>query len=257
MATDPDFLGKVFTPAFFVAFSLTLVFNFICCPILFKVLVPHQKRERLGSKKSYLFSLLPSTIHALVTFILGAYILITGELWEDKIFLSSPLGYMTLQLTLGYVTGDVVICFLDPDLRLLYSTFVHHFAMLAGITVGFYHQVFMFFVIYRLMSEFSTPWVNFRWTVYSLGDKKGKLYLFASLGMTISFFLSRIAPMPWHTYVLHSVLLGSDGQEVPILLRVYMIVNFTIFDLINLFWFYKILKGAYKLFKYNSYYHYE
>lgn len=245
-STDPDWLSKIFTPAYFIAFGITLFLNYVCCPVLFTFFVPLSKRKKLGSKKVYLYSLLASTVHAMESFTFAGYVLMTGELGISTTFSNSPLGYMVLQLTLGYATVDGCICLLDLE-QFTYSTLLHHIAIVTGITMGFYHNAFMFFIVYRLMAEFSTPWVNLRWIVYNLGDKTGKLYVFVSLGMTFTFFLSRIAVIPWHTYKLYTALLYFDGPLLPMHLRVYMILNFGFFDALNLFWFYKIVRGAYKL----------
>ena len=244
---DAGFLNRVFTPAYFVAIGVTLGLNYVCSPVLFKSCVPVQKRKNLGPL-GYLFSLLASTVHAVVSCTFAVYILTVGELGENRVFANSPLGYMAMQITLGYVTGDIFVCLADAQLRGMVSTLLHHLAMLLGIALGLYYNLFMFFIVYRFLAEFSTPWVNLRFFLSTFEQKNSKLYLFSSIAMLFSFFLSRIAVIPWHTYALHSALFSSDGLLVPAHLRLLMIVNFTSFDIINLFWFYKILRGAYKVF---------
>ena len=64
--------------------------------------------------------------------------------------------------------------------------------------------------------------------------------------MSVSFFLCRVVVIPWHNYVLTSAVLG--GAAVPLVLKIYMEVNFVAFDVLNCFWFYKMLKGGYRLF---------
>ena len=250
---DPEWPYNAFSQAFFVALGSTFVFNYLCSPVLFNVFVPALKREKLGSNKWYLYSLLASTVHAMVTAILASYILITGELSEDAIFSSSPLGCMAMQFGLGYSIADFFIILLNSNLQNLYSSLIHHGAIVAGIMMGLYYHRFMFFIVYRFIAEYSTPWVNLRWIVYNIGDKKSKLYLFASIAMTLSFFLCRIAVIPWHTYKLCYVLFGSYGLQVPVYLNFYMLLNFFIFDILNLFWFYKIVRGAYKLLVHKMY----
>lgn len=235
------------SPVFFISAAVTIVCCYVVSPNVASGLVQRDQLQKLGHKSVYFHSYLASALHAVVAFVLAGHTLATGDLSSDKIFATSSAGTMALHVTIGYTVGDTVVCLLDPYLRGAYSTVLHHLAVITGIAMCLYHQLFMFFVVYRLLSEFSTPFVDLRAVISAVGDKKGWLYMLASLGMMISFFLCRIVVIPWHNYELFTALFGVEGSEVPWYLTVFMALNFTIFDVLNLIWFCKILRGGYKL----------
>ena len=240
------------SPAFFVAFVVTFSCCYVVSPFLSGLIFTAQQREKAERRKWYFHSILGSALHAVEATLFSSYILfISGELGSDRIFSTSLNGYAVLQLTLGYVVADFIVCLSDPYLRSSHATLLHHLAMFAGIFMGFYHQLFMFFMVYRLLSELSTPWVDLRIALYEIGEKQGKWYIVASYGMMVSFFLCRVMVIPWHTYALFTVILSPQGALVPLHLRMYMVLNFGVFDFLNVFWFYKMIRGAYKHFKRN------
>lgn len=246
---DPNWSSFIFSPALFISFGLTLTFCYVLCPILAYFYIPEWKIQSLGERKANLYSLFGSSVHAIVACVLALYAIRSGELGNNVIFSKSPLGFTILQITLGYVCGDLVICILDPYLSGVYSTLLHHVAMIAGISMClFYQGFFLYFVVWRVLAEFSTPFVNFRMVVSELGDKRSWMYYFASIGMTVSFFSCRIVMIPWYTYELVvAIFFNPEVNIIPMHLQVYMFVNYTAFDILNIYWFFKILKGAYKL----------
>lgn len=244
---DPDWIQKTLSLPFFALLTMTLVCSYGVSPYLASRLVPRERYKKLGHKTMSFNSYLSSAIHAVVACMLAGSVLAFGELGKDKIYSVSPGAASTLHATLGYTVADTFICLLDPHLRSTYSTIMHHLAMISGISMGLYHQLFIFFIVYRLLSELSTPFVDL-WTVlHEVGDRSGRWYYAASIAMMISFFLCRVLVIPWHNYELLRAIFSSEGLAVPWYLRLYMIINYTAFDAFNLFWFYKILRGGYKL----------
>lgn len=245
---DPNWLQYMISPIFFVSFAVTLICCYVASPLLASILVPKINMQKLEVKTTYFHSFLGSAVHSIAAIVFASYILATGVLSSDKIFATSPASFAALHLTVGYAVGDMVICLRDPYLRRSHSTMLHHLAMIAGIGMCLYYQLFTFFVVYRFLSELSTPFVNLRSVIYEVGDKKGRWYFISSIGMMVTFFLCRILVIPWHTYHLFMAVLSANAATVPLVLKVYMIVNFTAFDTLNIFWFNKIVKGGYKFF---------
>lgn len=231
------------SPVVFLSFAATLLCSYTLSPWLLNFIAPSKK---FGEKTVYLHTLFSSTIHAIISCTSTAFLLAQGDLVKDKIFAVNSTGVTILHITVGYVFGDTFICLMDRYLRGVYSNFLHHVAMIAGILFCLHYGIFLFFAHYRFLSEFSTPFVNWRAILYETGDKKSRQYAVVAISMTISFFLCRVMVIPWHNYILFAVLLSTEASSVPLILKVYTTVNYVTFDVLNVFWFYKILKGAYK-----------
>lgn len=240
------------SPVVFISFAGIPLCCYVLSPILAKLTLRRDQIQRFGQKATYLHSHLGSTIHAVIAFICASIILARGDLAKDKVYAVSTSGVLTAHVTAGYVLGDTSICLIDPYLRTVYSTLFHHLAMIFGLFMSLYHRLFLYFVVYRLLAEFSTPFVNWRAVLYETGNKKSMWYSVASWGMLVSFFLCRVMVIPWHTYALLTVLQSPEAATVPLSLKAIMLLNFPLFDLLNIFWFYKMLKGAYKLFFRNK-----
>ena len=249
---DPLWLSHIFSLPSFISFLVALVCCYVISPLLVSHLIPKAQLQQLPRKKMQLmYTLLGSTVHAVVVTLFASYVLASGSLSRNRVFSYSPDGYAVLQITLGYATADFIICILDPYLRTMPSILAHHVGMIAGISMCFYHRLYMFFVVYRLLSEFSTPFVNMRLFVCEIGDKRSWWYVIASCGMIFSFFLCRILVIPWHTYGL-IVSFISTAANIPTYLLAYMVLNFGTFDVLNVYWFYKMVKGGLKYYYQRS-----
>ena len=244
---DPEWWKYLISPTIFATIVVVLLCRYVLSPILATALIQEDKVKNLRHKKGLFHSYLGSLFHAVEAFAFAMYIFSTGELGKDRIFSISRNSITAMHVTLGFSLADTIICLLDPNLRKVYSNLIHHSCMVAGIVMGLYHQLYIYFIVYRFLSEFSTPFVDWRAVIYEVGDKNGKWYLVASVGMTISFFLCRVVVIPWHSYALFSAIFSAEAAVVPWYLNLYMVVNYTAFDALNLYWFYKILRGGYKL----------
>jgi uncharacterized protein YqgC (DUF456 family) len=210
-----------------------------------KVIFPS---HTFGKKNVYMNTLLASTLHAAVGCTSTVMILAEGDLWKNRIFGMNSAAVITLHITVGYVLGDTLVCFADPYLRKTYSVFLHHLAMISGILLSLYYELFLFFVMYHLISEFSTPFVNWRGFLHEFEGKKTRWYSAAAVGMLISFFLCRVVLIPWHNYILFVTLLSNEASTVPLVLKAIMVANSLPFDALNCLWFYRMIKGGKRYF---------
>lgn len=245
MITEWLYYKNVLSPVVFLSFVTTLLCCFILSPILMNLVAP---MRTFGKKKVYMHTFLGSTIHAIVSCTNSVLVLSQGDLAKDKLFAVNSAGVTSLHITVGYILGDTLVCLMDPYLRRSYSTLLHHLAMITGVLLCLYHERFLFFVIYHLFSELSTPFVNWRGVLHELGDRNSWWYAMAALGMMISFFLCRVLVIPWHNYVLFAALLSTEASTVPLYLKMILVLNSVPFDFLNSFWFYKMFKGARKYF---------
>ena len=120
----------------------------------------------------------------------------------------------------------------------------HHVAGIIGIALGLFYQGR--FIIFRLLSELSTPLVNLFWILTKLDRRDSPLFAVTSWGMLITFFLCRLAPEYWIWNILLTALFHPASVIIPLPVRVWVFFNYIAFDILNIFWFWKMLKGAAK-----------
>ena len=244
---EPSSQPFIFAPPFFISLVMVLVCSWILSPFLGERIVPKFKTFKPIDKS--VFSTIPaSTIHAIVTLSLSTYILINGLMGSNRLFSKSPLGFVNMQISLGYFIGDFIVVLFDPHLRKDFSYTAHHMAGIIGLSLGLYHQgKFMFFIVYRMLAEASTPFLNAFYLFRMTDSKENYLYRFVSWSMLITFFVFRIVVIPWHWYeLLSAVLHPAAPQIIPIFFRFWLGTNYLAFDVLNIFWLRKMVRGAIK-----------
>ena len=234
----------VFTLATFVSAAFTLLCYLVLSPLLSRRLV---KAYRTLKHKDHWNTLLSSTIHALISTVLSLIVILGGYI-DDYVLSESTLGFLTLQISLGYFLGDFLVVMSSESLRRDIGVVCHHLASGVGILLTLYYEGHcLFFAVYRLIGELSTPFVNLRWILQQTHmPKTSKWYIVAAVGMTGTFFISRIVPIPWHWMVTISTMTDEASFVIPFKYRVFMVVSYLVLDLLNLFWMYKIGKGIFK-----------
>lgn len=234
----------------FVSAAFTLLCCLVISPQLSLRLV---KAYSTVKRKDHWDTLLTSTIHALVSAFLSLLVVFGGYI-EDYVLSKSPLGFLTLQISLGYFVGDFFVVVISEHLRRDVGVIGHHLASGAGIFLSLYFEGhMMFFPVYRLIGELSTPFVNLRWILQETQTpKSSKWFIVAAVGMTVTFFISRIAPIPWHWMVTISTVTDEASFVVPFHFRLWLCGSFVVLDLLNLYWMYKIVKGIVKFFRTQS-----
>ena len=101
-----------------------------------------------------------------------------------------------------------------------------------------------YFANFRLVVELSTPLVNMRWFLYACGYNKNSLHFFFNgIIMTIMFFLVRIVSIPIFWYKVYSVLDSPLWIKMKNF-RYIMIGTCFCLDVVNVYWFKKIFRGA-------------
>lgn len=244
----PDVLSYFLTPALLISFCATLISPYCVSPLLWRILLPANKRPPRSD--IHFHTMLSSTVHAVISSSLCVYILLYGLMGTNRLFSKLPLGFTTMQISLGYFVGDFIVCLCDSKLRNNKGSMMHHVAGIVGISLClFYQGKAMFFVVYRLIAECSTPFVNLRWILLEFGKKDKSLYVFTGISMLITFILCRIIVIPWHWYeIMATVTTEACALLIPLFFRVWLGFNYLIFDILNVYWGCRIVKGAIKLY---------
>lgn len=240
------------TPVSVISFLFSPLTAYTLSPLLWSMILPANKTPPRSNV--YFHTLLGSTLHAFVVSLLTIYLMVYGLMGTNRVWSKSPLGFATMQISFGYFVGDFIVSLLDPKLRSDSGMLVHHVAGMVGIGLSlFYQGKFMFFVVYRLIAECSTPFVNLRYVLANFGQKNGSLYASVGISMLASFILCRIIVIPWHWYEYSTTIVTEEAAVVvPLFFRLWLGGNYLVFDVLNIYWCYKIVKGMIKFFTKKS-----
>ena len=236
---------NLLTAYFLVGFIPTLVFGLILSPLIGTIFVDGYKD--LGKKKGDFNTRIGSSVHAFFTSCAAAYLLLTEQtLWEDKLFSPSRKSEQMLEISLGYFCGDYILVLLDPVMRVDKANLAHHFVSASGISISLYLKQMVFFVVYRYINELSTTVVNLFVVLHMLKRPQGAFYITVSITMVVTFFLCRIVLIPVHWVWVYNALLDPQVANVHISIYCWAFVVYPAFDILNIYWFYKMLRGMFK-----------
>ena len=238
---EPSIWPFFITPTLLITFLSSLLIPYLISPPFWNLLLPSSKNPPRSNM--HFHTVLTSTTHAIVSTVLALYLLVSGEVNSNRVFSKSHLGFLTIQLSLGFFIGDYIVNLLDPKLRADWGGMIHHAAAIGGLVFClFYQGLFMFFVIYRLITECSQPFVTLCHVLHELECNDGMLYTCASVVKLVVFILCRIVVIPWHWYVIVTTLKTEEAALlVPLIFRVGLVGNYFVFDVINVRWFYTIM----------------
>lgn len=234
-------------PVAVVSFAFFLgVFRYVSPSLSGKICPSFKKLSE--AKQIDWHSRVNSSLHAAIVSCMCAYALMyEEELNEEPIWDDSPIVRSSCAIVVGYMAADALLMVIYYKQIGETFYFFHH----AATVYAYYHVmtygILPYFANYRLMAEFSTPLVNNRWFMDTLGfDKSGPLYMGNGSVMTVVFFACRILNMPQYWYTVFSVY-GTEKFMKLGNLQYVLIVSCFVLDLINLYWFYKLCKGIHKM----------
>ena len=244
---EPSVLPYFLTPALMISLFTTILSPHILSPLLWRAVFG----IRTPAKSKILFhSLLSSTVHAIISSSLSLYILISGQLGANRCFSKAPLGFTTVQISLGYWLGDLIVFFMHINVCKYKGGIFHHLIAIISLALCLFLQgKIMFFIICHLMSSISVPVANLRRSLSYTGYKTGLLYYFSSTSTLILFFLCRVVTIPWHWYEIILTLYAEDcALMLALSLRIYLVLSCGVIDTLNMYWCFRILNGVIKLY---------
>lgn len=195
-------------------------------------------------------SLTSSTLHAILTFFAGMYIVCfdPNVTWEFPDSTSNILKW-TQSMSLGYFLADYIVLVHTRELGGTGPVIFHHTSATAAFLVSLWYNKMGWYSCFRLLSEFSTPFVNFRWILVSIGLKNTRRYKINGILMTASFFLCRICTCPIYWYYVWKVWNTEAFSSIPNVLYFFWVFGPLALDLLNIFWFNKMFKGMLRALK--------
>ena len=231
---------------------VTLLCSLIISPTLSPIVAP--KYKQFGKhKKAYWDTLLGSTFHAIVSATVGIYALLFDQLNNEYIISQSPIGKSLIQFCLGYFCVDLVLCLLDSEMRKDVMSTLHHTLAVVGTWLAVCHEgVATYWVVLRLTTELSTPFVNVLWYLLFINyPKKSTLFITNSLLLVVTFYGCRIFTIPYNWIAMYyRVYLNSSTPAIwPTSIMYWIVMSNIVVDVFNIIWAYKITRGSYKSLK--------
>ncbi|VDO05464.1 unnamed protein product [Rodentolepis nana] len=182
-----------------------------------------------------------STIHATIVSILCVVSLVKEtQLWADPFFAQGRLGVLALCISIGYFTCDLISMPIYYDRKNMIIFTLHHLVA----TIAFYqildYKVGLFFGVYRLTTELSTPFTNQRWFYRKVGYTLDRRRVaIVSLIFSIFFVITRnLMILPYWGFVY--LIFNSEGHvqaraRLPFL-DISWFVSSLILDALNIYW---------------------
>jgi len=224
----------------------------IISPTLSPVVAP--KYKELGKhKKVYWDTLLGSSFHAIVSAVVALYALLFDQLSNEYISSQSVIGRSLLRFSLGYFFVDMTLCILDSEMRKDIMSILHHTLALFGLWLAVYYDgVAVHWVVFQLITEFSTPFVNILWYLLFINyPKQSTLFITNSLLLIITFYACRILTIPYRWITLYYFVYQDPSMTVvwPIAIQYWIMMSCIVVDVLNVLWAYKIARGGYRSLK--------
>jgi hypothetical protein len=108
---------------------------------------------------------------------------------------------------------------------------------------------FTLFALIRLTEELSTPFINARLILLDTNRKDTKLFLYNSYMIVATFTLCRFLPIVPYWIKLFSCMQSAQWLEITNVEKFLFVVSNIPLDALNLYWYIKIVKGAFRLIK--------
>ncbi|XP_077132055.1 TLC domain-containing protein 4 [Ranitomeya variabilis] len=190
-----------------------------------------------------------STFHAVVVGCFCLYILVYDDTVNiDPVWGDPFLVKLNVAITSGYLISDLllIICYWKAIGDKYFVT--HHVAALYAYYYVLGEGMLPYFGNFRLLAEFSTPFVNQRWFFEVLGYKKHSLpNMVNGVLMTVVFFIVRIAVIPTYYRRVFSTFGTEAFHRLGLGAQCAWIISSVSLDIMNVMWMMKITKGCYKV----------
>lgn len=195
-----------------------------------------------------------STLHALWCCAIGFATLFAGDAYTEPSVCVGPSPdwrRMCLLLTVGYFLHDLQIEVTagsgkggKPDPSMIF----HHVFITVTWALALHFDMFTWFMCTLLLNEASTPFLNLRWYLAQRKRNSGQLYVINGISLVVMFFVCRVVLIPLLAYVayLHNFCYVPDMAGVRLAMVGMFVFNWIAHYSLNVFWFYKLARGALK-----------
>jgi hypothetical protein len=106
---------------------------------------------------------------------------------------------------------------------------------------------FPYIALFRLTSEASTFFINFRWFLLSVGKKDSLLYLINGIFILVVFGVFRLLSIPPVWYSFYISIGSQQWKAVPTVYKFLCCATSLPLDILNVYWYSKIIYGLKKV----------
>ncbi|KAH7316195.1 hypothetical protein KP509_21G082200 [Ceratopteris richardii] len=192
-----------------------------------------------------------STAHSIMISAAAIYFIFFSDLFKDAspygpvVFRSSLLSEIILGISVGYFIADLsMILWFYPTLGGK-EYIVHHGLSVVSLTLSIYGEEGIFYVYMLLLSESTTPFVNLRWYLCTMGLKKSTAYIVNGIFLFLGWMLARILLFVF--FFLHLYKHYDQVQRMHAALHYCVLLVPPCLAVLNVAWFLKILMGLLKI----------
>lgn len=187
-----------------------------------------------------------SAVNSCFIFPLSTFALLNSLDWSDM-FSDSFYGRLSMQICGGYFVHDFcVVIYLRNYYPQIGDFIIHHIVSIVAFTLCEKNNALFWFANVRLLSEFSTPFVNLRWMLNQLELRQSRLYDLNRKITFYAFLFFRICPIPVYWLVAIYNIRQPDFDKLDIPLKAILLVSGIALDILNINWFGKLSKGMNK-----------
>jgi len=218
-------------------------------------LVPRYLTLPLSDRRHW-NTLFPSVAHAFTCVVLSVCILAhyRKEASVANAFTwTSPGSYTTLSFSWAYFTCDVLTVINKnsapaPEQRRQWTLMMlHHAVCLVGLSGALGTGLGHVHVLWLMLTEATTPFVNARWLLDKAGKKDSTLYVWNGALMAAVWVAARILPFPPYFRMLRFAEKATQQQLLPhALLRLPFFWLPLLLASLNSYWFTLIVRGLVK-----------
>jgi len=224
-----------------VFLSVIGTFWFVCTPLLSAFSKYRKLSESVRLECNARFV---STIHAAWVTYIALYVVIMEDP-DDLVWFAPTYAKRNIAVCMGFLTADTFLMLLYwKDIGGTKGHVVHHSVAVTAYVLCLSNGYLTYFANFRLIAELSTSFLNIRWVLSAMDEKGGKVYYYNGLVLTATFFISRVAVIPYFYYLVYNlvqtdVYKSGVGQTV----HIVWISVCLILDYLNIIWFHKMVRG--------------
>ncbi|KAK9766046.1 hypothetical protein K7432_005166 [Basidiobolus ranarum] len=242
--------------AFFGQFGLpklayhwpTLLISALTCQVIFYVsnivsplLFPKTFENLKGAKRLNWNIHVVSLVNCIVICVLAYPLHWDPVVAQDKLFGYSNATGETYAVASGYFLWDTI--FHLSHLKDFGLGFAIHGIASFCLGISSYRPYLMYFGCNFLMFELSTPFLNFHWFMDKLGYTGSILQIINGVILIIVFFCARLIWGFWTMYDL-TITVIPHVHEVPWVVTTAFALAFSALNILNVFWFRKMIMSV-------------
>lgn len=168
---------------------------------------------------------------------------------NDFIFSQNSLHYinqeikLTILITMTYFIWDIITCFKEKQ---PVDIFIHAFIGFIGSFISWYYHILPIYVIFAILYEISTPFLNLRWFLIKINRSDNHYFTIIQncFGYFFVFFRILLGFILINSFLFYDIYINQHILHLGnTKIQFYLIILIKIIsDLLNLFWLHKILK---------------